>query len=64
MSHHQPKKDRYRVQIGETSVTVESDSREGAIRLARFKLADDMPRLWDMIFRIADGQFRVDLAHG
>ncbi|MBX3412851.1 MAG: hypothetical protein KF708_09200 [Pirellulales bacterium] len=53
----------YRVRVGHAEVTVRSQSQEEAIRLARRQLCAELPRLWDVIHRLEDAQFRVDLAH-
>jgi len=50
---------RFRVQVGHSHLTVECDSQEQAIRLARSKLCAEMPRLWDVIKRMPDAHFRV-----
>jgi len=52
----------YRVRVGHAEVTVRSPSPEEAIRLARRQLCAEMPRLWDVISRMEDRQFRVDPA--
>ena len=51
---------KYRVKLGLTKVTVECSSKEEAIRLARIKLTDDTPRLYDVILRAEDEQFEVN----
>ena len=56
----QPTK-RYRVKLGHSEVSVECNSKEAAIRLARISLSDDMPRLYDVIHSAEDKQFLVNL---
>ena len=54
----------FRVQVGHAKVEVVCSSEQEAIRLARIKLGVEMPRLYDVIHRIDDKDFRVDEAHG
>ncbi len=54
-----PKK-KYRVKLGFNEVSVECNSREEAIRLARKKLSGDLPRLYDEIHSADDSKFQVD----
>jgi hypothetical protein len=49
----------YRVQVGHTATTVQGRSREEAIREARRKLCQEMPRMWDMIHKLEDSRFEV-----
>jgi hypothetical protein len=49
----------YRVSIGHAVVHVRVDSRESAIREARRRLCLEMPRMWDVIERLADSRFDV-----
>ena len=53
---------KYRVKLGYSEVFVEGHSRKEAIRLARKKLSDDMPRLYDVIYRADDIDFQVNEA--
>ena len=50
---------RYRVQVGHTATTVESDSPLEAIQEARRRLCLEMPRFWDVIIRMEDSRFEV-----
>ena len=45
----EPTKRLYKVEIGHSSVVVESATADDAIRAARTKLSLEMPRLWDII---------------
>ena len=54
---------RYQVRLGHSTVIVQATSSTEAIRLARKQLSDEMPRLWDVIHRLEDQQFRVDPRH-
>lgn len=49
----------YRVQMGHLTVTVCGDSQSDAIRQARQKLCEEMPRLWDVIHTRQDSDFIV-----
>ena len=51
---------RYRVKLGLTEVTVECNSKEEALRLARIRLTDEMPRFYDLILRGEDERFEVN----
>ena len=51
---------KYRVKLGLTEVTIECNSRDEAIRLARIKLTDDTPRLYDIILNAEDDRFDVN----
>lgn len=53
----------FRVRVGHAEVIVEGETVADAIRAARKKLSHDMPRLWDVIHRLEDKQFRVDPQH-
>ena len=53
----------YRVKLGFTEVFVEGSSKEEAIRHARKKLSDDMPRLYDVIYQADDIEFQVNEVH-
>ncbi len=50
---------KYRVKLGLVEVVVECRSKDEAIRLARTKLSDDMPRLYDVIHGAEDQEFQV-----
>ena len=49
----------YLVEIGHYSVEVHSASASDAIREARKKLCQQMPRLWDVIQTLRDDKFHV-----
>ena len=51
---------KYRVKLGLVEVVVECRSKDEAIRLARTKLSDDMPRLYDQIRGADDREFQID----
>ncbi len=51
---------KYRVRLGLVEVEVECHSKEDAVRLARMKLSDDMPRLYDVIHNAEDQEFQID----
>ncbi len=55
------RENKYHVCVGHTQTTVVCGTRDEAIRLARQRLSEDMPRLWDVIQLIADKDFRVNL---
>ena len=52
---------KYHVVVGHAETTVRCRTSVEAIRLARRGLSEEMPRLWDVIHRIDDKEFRVDL---
>ena len=49
----------FRVSVGFASVTVECPSREDVIQIARRRLCDDMPRLWDVIRQLDESRFQI-----
>jgi hypothetical protein len=51
---------KYRVKLGLAEVVVECCSKDEAIRLARTKLSNDMPRLYDVIQGAEDQEFQID----
>ena len=51
---------KYRVKLGLVEVVVKCSSKDEAIRLARTKLSDDMPRLYDVIQGAEDQEFQID----
>jgi len=51
---------KYHVKLGHVEVVVECRSRDEAIRLARTKLSEDMPRLYDVIHGAEDQEFQID----
>lgn len=53
---------RFRVTLGHVEVVVECRTRDEALRLARRRLSQEHPRLWDVIYRVEERQFRVDPA--
>ena len=58
-SERRPTK-KYRVRLGLVEVDVECRSKDEAIRFARTKLSDDMPRLYDVIHGAKDQEFQID----
>jgi len=50
----------YRVRIGHTEVIVGGSNAAEAVQLARRQLANELPRLWDVIYRMSDEEFRVE----
>ncbi len=50
----------YKVRIGHTEVTVGGNDTSDAIRNARRRLAGELPRLWDVIYRMSEEEFRVE----
>ena len=53
---------KFLVKLGFSEVSVECGSKEEAIRLARKKLSDDMPWLYDVIHSADEEQFQVKAA--
>lgn len=51
----------YTVAVGHEEVTVFGRDEADAVRQARRKLGEKTPRLWDMIYKLDDYLFRVDL---
>ena len=51
---------KYRVKLGLAEVVVECYSKDEALRLARTKLSDDMPRQYDVIHGAEDEKFQVE----
>ena len=51
---------KYRVELGLVEVVVECRSKDEVIRIARRKLSDDMPRLYDVIHGAEDQEFQID----
>jgi len=49
----------YEVRLGHASVVVVGHSEAEAIRAARLRLSDEMPRLWDLIHRLDASRFHV-----
>ena len=52
----------YRVAVGHSEVTVQAKSPREAIRLARRKLAEELPRLYDVISSLEETKFSIDAA--
>lgn len=50
----------YIVTVGHSRVHVDCGDQREAIRLARQKLATEMPRLWDVIHQMDETRFRVE----
>jgi hypothetical protein len=53
----------YKVRIGHTEVTVGGNDASEAVRNARRRLAGELPRLWDVIYRMSEEEFRVEEIH-
>jgi protocatechuate 3,4-dioxygenase beta subunit len=51
---------KYEVRIGHAHVTVSAHTRAEALVEGRRLLADDMPRMWDKIYSLADERFEVE----
>ncbi len=49
----------YKVQIGHAEVVVNGQDQADAVHQARKKLSAEMPRLWDLIYKMEDTQFDV-----
>ncbi len=60
MSTEQSLTKKYRVKLGLAEVVVQCRSKEEAIRLARTKLSDNMPRLYDAIHSAKDLELQID----
>ncbi len=60
MSTEQSLTKKYRVKLGLAEVVVQCRSKEEAIRLARTKLSDNMPRIYDAIHSAKDMEFQID----
>ena len=56
----QPREHQYKVRIGHTEMTVGGRDPADAVRNARRRLANELPRLWDVIYRMSDEEFRVE----
>ena len=54
-----PRLTRFRVEVGHSQVIVLARDAAEAVREARLAFGRDMPRLWDVINRMDDGQFVV-----
>ena len=50
----------YKVRIGHTELTVNGCDPNDAVRNARRRLAGELPRLWDVIYRMSAEEFRVE----
>ncbi len=56
----QPKrKQMFDIKVGHLRLTVEGESRDEALRLAREQLCTQMPRLWDVITTMSDDRFEI-----
>ena len=51
---------KYRVRLGLFEFEVECGSKDEVIRIARTKLGDDMPQLYDVIHGSEDQKFQID----
>jgi hypothetical protein len=56
----QPHEHQYKVRIGHTEMTVSGRDPADAVRNARRRLAGELPRLWDVIYRMSEEEFRVE----
>lgn len=54
-----PRLTRFRVEVGHSQVIVLARDAAEAVREARLAFGRDMPRLWDVLNRMEDGQFVV-----
>ena len=52
----------YQVAVGHSEVTVQAKSPREAIRLARRKLAEELPRLYDVISTLDEAKFSINAA--
>ncbi|MEX0936283.1 MAG: hypothetical protein WDZ59_00370 [Pirellulales bacterium] len=52
----------YHVRVGHARVSVQCQSREQAIDLARRKLSSEMPRLYDLIHQMDVQRFQIEPA--
>ena len=55
---------RFRVRVGHTAVDVDGCDRDDAINQARRRMSADMPRLWDVIYKMDVNEFSVDEMNG
>jgi hypothetical protein len=53
----------YKVEVGHSSVMVESANPEEAIRMARTRLSLELPRLWDVIQKLEPEKFSVSMVY-
>ncbi len=53
---------RFRVQVGHTTIDVQCRSAEEAVEEARRRLCHEMPRLWDVIQLLEPNRFQVVVA--
>ena len=53
----------FSVKIGHTEVVVDAASAEDAVRNARRQLGQELPRMWDVIYRLDDVHFQVTPLH-
>ena len=51
---------KFSVRLGHTTLVVEADSVREAIEIARRRLGAELPRMWDVIYRMADSAFCVE----
>ncbi len=50
----------FRVTIGHAEVRVTCSKSDDVIALARKRLSLEMPRMWDLIYRVEDRDFHVE----
>ena len=53
----------YKVEVGHNSVIVQGTSVEEAIRVAKVKLSQELPRLWDVIQKLGPEKFNVSMVY-
>lgn len=63
MNEHHHTLKTFRVRVGHAQLTVAGRDRTDAIQQARRRLGLDMPRMWDVVYKIDDKEFRVDEVH-
>lgn len=54
------KASRFEIRVGHARVTVEARTQQEALAAGRRRLAEDMPRMWDKIYELADERFEVE----
>jgi hypothetical protein len=55
-----PGQHQYKVRIGHTEMVVAGHDASEAVENARRQLAGELPRLWDVIYRMSAEEFRVE----
>ena len=59
---HQASKKVYHVHVGHFQLKLVCRDEAEAIRLARRRLRDEFPRLWDVVQNLRDERFRIRIA--